>query len=109
MQQLRGAGWEPLGSGSSLSVWVSAFCSWMMGVWVPWDVTEGAGCLGWRPMAFIRPMSLSGLRPERLTLKPPGIADQTTSYLRCLVDMTTSWAGLTRICRSLECDWFRRC
>lgn len=82
MQQLRGAGWEPPGSESSLSVCVSAFCSWMMGVWVPCDVTEGAGCLGCRPMAFIRPMSLSGLRPERLALKQPRIANKTIPFTR---------------------------
>lgn len=64
-----GAGWETLGSGSSLSVWVSAFCSWMIGVWVPCEVTEGAGCRGCRPMAFIRPMSLSSLQPERFGLE----------------------------------------
>lgn len=64
-----GAGWETLGSDRSLSVCVSAFCSWTMGVWVPWDVTEGAGWRGCSPMAFIRPMSLSSLQPERFGLK----------------------------------------
>lgn len=68
---VRGAGGEPEGSESSLSVCVSAFCSWTMGVWVPWDVTDGAGCRGWSPMAFIRPMSLSGLRLARAALKQP--------------------------------------
>lgn len=59
----------------------------MMGVWVPWDVTEGAGCLGWRPMAFIKPMSLSGLRPERLALKEPAITNTTTRFTRFEVKM----------------------
>lgn len=62
-------GWDTLGSERSLSVCVSAFCSWMIGVWVPCDVTEGAGFLGWRPMAFISPMSLSSLQPVRFGLK----------------------------------------
>lgn len=54
---------------TSLSVWVSAFCSWGAKVWVPCEVTEVGGFRGCRPMAFIRPMSLSVLHVALLVLK----------------------------------------
>lgn len=54
--------------GSSLSVCVSAFCRRTTGVCVPWEVTEGAGWRGCRPIALINPMSLSNRQPDLLVL-----------------------------------------
>ncbi len=89
-------------SGRSRSVWVSAFCNRRVCVWVPCDVTVGAGCRGCRPIAFIRPISLWDLQSVLLFLQTRHIPQQGEWWLHQIFTQSSGNSRSDLICTELN-------